>query len=57
MPQITNQHADSLSRIVKLMKLIIVKRNEPNAPLSLEYCDELLEALKPERNPSNENRT
>ncbi len=28
MPQITNQHADSLSRIVKLMKLIIVKRNE-----------------------------
>lgn len=43
--ELTLQHARSLTALVTWFKLFIAKRNEPNAPLTLEYCDELLEAL------------
>jgi len=57
MIQISEQHAYSLSELVEYFKLLIEKRAEPNAPLTLEYCDELLEALKPERNLNEKGRS
>jgi len=48
MIQISEQHAYSLSELVKWFKFVIEERAEPNAPLTLEYCDELLEALSNE---------
>jgi len=54
---ISHQHAQSLSELVKWFKLIIKKRAESNAPLTLEYCDELLEALEPERSPNERSRS
>jgi hypothetical protein len=46
---ISREHARALSGLVAWFKLVIEKRAEPNAPLTLEYCEELLEVLKIER--------
>lgn len=52
---VSTQYANSLSMLIKWFKLVIENRAYANAPLTLEYCDELLEALKPERNQDHGN--
>lgn len=54
---LSNQHAHSLSELVKWFKVVIQKRAESNAPLTLEYCDELLDTLKTERSPNECSRS
>ena len=42
---ISAQHAYSLSELVKHYRQMINVRAKPNASLTMEYCDELLEDL------------
>jgi hypothetical protein len=43
---ITKQHAFSLRELVKHYRQMIDVRNKENAPLTIAYCDELLEDLE-----------